>query len=115
MFGGFCDQQCYIVHVLCIVIHYWKKNCSFLEKEDGEVFNWLTGLLTGLLVFSFAIIIYLVVKIWKPDLRTPDPTRGSENSTVEPNSTDDGSAVEPDNIPESNQEQRKKEGGGAET
>nr|XP_058949724.1 uncharacterized protein LOC131777435 [Pocillopora verrucosa] len=85
----------------------------FPEKEDGEVFNWLTGLLAGFLVISLAINIYLVVKIWKPDLHTPDDTRGVINSTFQADSNVDGSAEELDNIP--NQEQRKKEVGGGET
>ena len=74
-----------------------------------EVFHWLTGLFGVLLFISIVFIIYRVVKGRKPDLRTPDHTRGFENSTV------DGSAVELDKITESNQEQRKKEGGGGET
>ena len=53
------------------------------------------------------------MKIWKPDLHTPDDTRGVINSTFQADSNVDGSAEELDNIP--NQEQRKKEVGGGET
>lgn len=48
--------------------------------EDGEVFHWLTGLLAALLLTAVTIIIYLVVKIRKPDLRISDHTRGFESS-----------------------------------
>ena len=57
-----------------------KNNCSFSEMEDGEVFHWLTGLLAALLLTAVTIIIYLVVKIRKPDLRISDHTRGFESS-----------------------------------
>ncbi|XP_066024247.1 uncharacterized protein [Pocillopora verrucosa] len=59
------------------------------KMEDGEVFHWLTGLLAALLLTAVTIIIYLVVKIRKPDLRISDHTRGFESSTVHPNFTVD--------------------------
>ena len=57
--------------------------------EDGDVFHWLTSLLAALLLTAVTIIIYLVVKIRKPDLRISGHTRGFESSTVHPNFTID--------------------------